>query len=81
MQALGAWGNRDSDKDWKNLQKGIKIEVNDKEKQHSWHIYSTQIYWRLLCMKYHMGTSAAKSIKTWAFLRMCESGGRKCRQL
>lgn len=47
MQALGAWDNRDSDKDWKNLQKGIKIEVNDKEKQHSWHIYSTQIYWRM----------------------------------
>lgn len=39
MQALGAWGNRDSDKDWENLQKGRKIEVNGKEKQHSWHIY------------------------------------------
>lgn len=68
MQAVGAWGNRESDKDWKNLQIWIQIEVNNKEEQHNWHIYSTQTYWRLLCMKHHAGAGPAKSIKTWAFL-------------
>lgn len=51
--------------------------MNDKKELHNWCTYSTQTYWRVLCVKHHVGAGAAKAIRHGPFYPTEYEPGKK----